>query len=262
MRTAKIPQSAIDNLFVSSNLIKLFEMYEKYGFEIRIIGGAVRDLLLKGQARDIDLATDATPTESLYLLNEEEDDLEVVGSWGIRHGTVVAAFTDEEQYEITSLDFSISVQNGKIIISQKPNWEDDAKRRDFTVNAMSMDKHGKVFDYLNGIEDLKKEEVKFIGDYKEVIQDSPIVIFRFFKLLGKFKNPTYDKNIIPYIKENVSLIKSIKDETIKWFIVNTKNQPYGMNAIKLMEEAGIYVQDFVESKSILGLYLQRAFVGD
>lgn len=234
-------KNKIQNLIneFSPNLKVLLRTFEKFGFEVRIIGGAVRDVLMGKEWRDIDLATDAHPHEILYVFQNEIEGDEIIISKGIEHGTFVIAFSLEEQYELTSLDFKIKTVGNKIVTSQVGSWKTDALRRDFTINAMSMDLNGKIYDFLNGQDDLKKQKVKFIGDYKKRIQESPILILRFFKLLGKFPKPVYDKNILKYIKDNKDLLNGIKPLTLSWFMNNIKSQEYSDNAIKAMEEADI-----------------------
>lgn len=248
----------IDNF--SNNLKLLLDEYETHGFEIRVIGGAVRDVLMGQTPRDIDLATNALPTESLYLLHElarkTKDEEEIITARGIRHGTVIIAFSENEQYEITSLDFKMKVHNGRIVISQTPDWNEDAQSRDFTVNSMSMDTSGNIYDYINGMNDLRNSTIRFIGNFKERIKDDPILVLRFFKLMAKFENPQYDPQILDFIQNNLHLLEIIKPDTMKWFIANTKSQRFGKNAIEKMQDVGITVEQFEES--VLHAYLKKA----
>lgn len=247
------------NQIFTPGLTKIFETFESYGFEIRVVGGAIRDSFMGAAIRDVDLAVNATPTEIIYVLDELAETREAVVVPGIRHGTAIIALDENEQYEVTALDFNITSENGKLVISQNADWESDAKRRDFTVNSMSMDKTGKVYDFVGGEQDIKNQKVEFVDDYKKQITNNPIMILRFFKLLGKFKSPKYDKNVISFIKENVELLKDIRSDALKWFLVNIKNQEYGERSMKLMEEAGIEVSELVETTSLLNLYLKKIY---
>lgn len=255
----KIDAKALKSIF-TPGLNKIFDAFESFGFEVRIAGGAVRDLVNGDTPRDVDLAVNATPTEIIYVLDELAETREAVVVPGIRHGTAIIAMDENEQYEISAVDFNITHKNHKIIITQNPDWESDAKRRDFTINSMSMDRNGTVYDPLGGISDLKQQRVEFVRDAEEQIESNPIMILRFFKLLGKFKNPKYDENVLDIIEEHKDLLQEIRSDALKWFIVNIKNQPYGERSIKLMEDVGIVVGELVESKSLLNLYLKKIYI--
>ncbi len=261
--TQKIPKQVVDALF-TENLEQLFEAFKKYGFEVRIVGGAVRDLLMKGQARDIDLATESTPDETMYILDKEFKNLDVLKGWGIQHGTIVVGFTTDEdemeEYEISSLDFSIKVEDNKIVISQQPDWEADAKRRDFTINAMSIDREGIVHDYLDGVNDLKNQRIKFIGDYKQRILDDPKMILRFFKLIAKFPEPEFDKGVIPFIKEHSELLNELPPSTVRILLMAIHGQPYGDKAFTLMDEAGIDTEAYLESATLFDYYFSKVYL--
>lgn len=235
----------------TENLKRIYEKFDQYGFDLRIVGGAVRDWLMNLEPRDIDFATNALPTEIIYLCNEIDDDTpeedEVVAVHGIRHGTIVMVFSEEEQYEITSLDFLITKEGNKLFITQEVDWKADAERRDFTVNAMSMDENGTIHDYFGGIEDLKNQKIEFLGDFKARITNYPVLILRFLKLLSKFPEPKYDQAAVDYMKENIDLLKEIEPDTIKWFIAQIKSQKYSKNALNVMEEIGIELGQFNES---------------
>lgn len=255
----KIDKHALESIF-TPGLTKLFDEFEKFGFEIRIVGGAIRDILLGETPRDVDLAVNATPTEIIYILDTLAKTREAVVVPGIRHGTAIIALDENEQYEISALDFSIVVKDHKITISQDANWDNDAHKRDFTVNSMSMTRDGKVYDPLNGQKDLKEQRIKFVSDPEKEINKNPIMIMRFFKLLAKFKNPKFDKSYLDVIGNNLDLLQEVRPEALKWFIVNIKNQPYGDRSIKMMEDVGIVVGELVESKSLLNMYLSKIYI--
>ena len=210
--------------------------------------------------RDIDLAVTCWPTETMYLLNEEFDDLETMTMWGVKHGTVKIAFEKtNEEYEITSLDFKIKNSGNKITIHHNNDWKIDARDRDFTINSMSMDRNGTVYDYVGGEKDISDQKIKFnTTNVEETIKDTPLLMLRFFKLLGKFRTPQYDKRLIPLFKTHKGLLKKINEEAYDWFMENIKEQPYAKNAIKVMNEIGMNDSETSESE-ILNL-LNRSYI--
>jgi tRNA nucleotidyltransferase/poly(A) polymerase len=244
---------------LSPNLTSLMKKFEELGFEIRIVGGAVRDLMMGEVPRDIDLATNAQPTEIMFIVNEEFKDLHAMTAWGIRHGTVVVAFSELEQYEVSSLDFRIEKKGKKIVVSQKADWKEDAFDRDFTVNTMSVDLDGKVYDYMKAKQDIKDQKIKFVHD-KDIakeLQRDPVLILRFFKLVAKFSDPKYDEKILDTISGNLSALKKVRSDTIKWFIASIRMQKFGQRAFSLMNDVGLSVESFVEST--LNAYLKKIY---
>lgn len=88
---------------IPTDLIEIIETLEYYGFDMRIVGGAVRDILLDNSPRDIDIATDATPDEIMFILNRMKSVISDVDSTGLEHGTIRAITIEGNEYEITSL---------------------------------------------------------------------------------------------------------------------------------------------------------------
>ncbi len=232
-----------------ANAKYIFDLFSFWQKEIRIVGGSVRDRLLGEEGRDIDFATSATPEEIIFILNKaiEQNQPITEANHGINHGTIVASFINGDQYEITSLGFSMSAEGNKIITTKDNTWEGDAKRRDFTINAMSIDKNNIVYDYFNGIDDLKEQKVIFISQYwKTKLISEPILIYRFLKLISKFSDPIYDKEIIHYLKENLNLLLKVKIETRNWFGASIGEQKYSNNAYKVLTMIGINPDNFFE----------------
>lgn len=239
-------------LDLPSNLLKIYLYYNKFDKEIRIIGGAVRDLLLLQTPRDIDLATNALPTESLFILHELANDTksenEIITAKGIRHGTVVITFSEFEQYEITSIDFDIVIQNNKIVTKTTQQWKEDAYSRDFTINTMSIDFKQNVYDYMNAYDDLMNQRIKFVTtNYQEAVINDPLLILRFFKLMAKFPKPQFDKEIIYFFRKNIELLSIIKPSTMEWFCTNISHSPYGEYVINLMNNIGINTDKYIKT---------------
>jgi tRNA nucleotidyltransferase/poly(A) polymerase len=195
----------------TQNLEMLVKLVEAYGFKIRVIGGAVRDVLLGLEPRDIDLVTDALPDAIMWILNNHDV---AYTTRGIPHGTVKVKFSDTEDYEITSIAYTVEDEccPHRITIHSSESWEEDAKRRDFSVDTMSLDFDGHLYDYTKGMQDLRNQFVRFIGDAATRIAKEPILIMRFFKLLSLFKDPKFDKSILPLIKDNMKRLRKIKPE--------------------------------------------------
>ena len=149
----------------------------------RYVGGAVRDDLLGLPVSDVDLATRIRPQQVVERL--EAVGVKVVPT-GIAHGTVTAV-SDGLPVEVTSLRRDVTTDGRRATIAYTDDWQEDAARRDFTLNALSADpKSGEIFDYFGGLDDLEERRVRFIGDPIERIAEDHLRILRFFRFHARF----------------------------------------------------------------------------
>lgn len=149
----------------------------------RYVGGAVRDDLLDLPVSDVDLTTRLQPQEVVERL--EAAKIKAVPT-GIDHGTVTAV-SDGHPYEVTTLRRDVSTDGRRATVAFTTDWEEDAARRDFTINALSADpKTGEVFDYFGGLEDLLERHVRFIGDPLKRIAEDHLRILRYFRFHARF----------------------------------------------------------------------------
>ena len=199
--------------------------------EVRFVGGCVRKAICGENIDDIDLATSLKPTEVKEKLNKQ--DIKVIDS-GISHGTVTAILNNKK-FEITTLRKDISTDGRHANVEFTSNWEEDASRRDFTINAIYSDIEGRIFDPLGGISDLKNGKIKFIGSADERIQEDYLRILRYFRFYTQYSKIDHDQNIIQTIKKNINerildeikkilllenLQKLFHDEKLKEIILN------------------------------------------
>jgi len=218
---------------LTPNLYRVVDALKEYKYETRIVGGAVRDLLSGREPRDVDLATTALPDEIMYLL--EKHQLKYT-TRGIMHGTVKVIFSEQEEYEITTRDYRITDEKKTLNIEHDPDWIADAKRRDFTINALMMDLSGEVFDYVGGLDDLKARKIKMIGDPETKILHSPNLLVRFFKAVGYFSDPVIDKRTAQAVKENMTLMSQVDPGWTEKQVSTFRKYPNGPRAEKLFQE--------------------------
>ena len=149
----------------------------------RYVGGAVRDELMHLPVSDLDLATRLKPDEVVERL--EAAKIRAVPT-GIEHGTVTAV-SSGSPYEVTTLRRDVSTDGRRATVAFTDDWEEDAARRDFTINALSADPNsGEVFDYFGGKDDLIARRVRFIGEPLERIAEDHLRILRFFRFHARF----------------------------------------------------------------------------
>ncbi|HEX4848125.1 MAG TPA: CCA tRNA nucleotidyltransferase, partial [Novosphingobium sp.] len=143
--------------------------------QARYVGGAVRDTLLGLAVKDVDIATPLEPQEVMRRLKAHS--ISVIPT-GIEHGTVTAVLPGGP-VEITTLRRDVSTDGRRATVAFATNWQDDAARRDFTINALYADPEtGEVFDWFGGLDDLGDRRVRFIGDARQRIREDHLRILR------------------------------------------------------------------------------------
>jgi poly(A) polymerase len=148
------------------------------GEEARVVGGAVRNALLKIPAGDIDIATTAVPDE--VVRRARMAGIKSVPT-GIDHGTVTLV-VDAQPFEVTTLREDTETFGRKAKVAFGRDWVRDAERRDFTINGLSVDAEGRVHDHVGGLADIAARRVRFIGDASQRIAEDYLRILRFFRM--------------------------------------------------------------------------------
>ena len=148
----------------------------------RLVGGVVRDLLAGRAVADIDLATPEPPETVLRRLSEAG--LRAVAT-GLAHGTVTA-LPRGQPIEITTLRRDEQTDGRHAVVAWTEDWREDARRRDFTINAMSLARDGTLFDYFGGAEDLRAGRVRFVGDPAARLAEDALRILRFFRFEARY----------------------------------------------------------------------------
>src|SRR3984893_6598366 len=147
------------------------------GEAARVVGGAVRNALLKIPLGDIDIATTALPDE--VVRRAKAAGIKTVPT-GIDHGTVTLV-VEAQPFEVTTLREDTETFGRKAKVAFGRDWVRDAERRDFTINGLSVDADGVVHDHVGGLADIAVKRVRFIGDPSERIAEDYLRILRFFR---------------------------------------------------------------------------------
>src|SRR3954464_12969939 len=148
------------------------------GEEARVVGGAVRNALLKIPVGDIDIATTALPDE--VVRRAKAASIKSVPT-GIEHGTVTLVL-EGHPFEVTTLREDTETFGRKAKVAFGRDWVADARRRDFTINALSVSSDSVVHDYVGGLQDIASRRVRFIGDAAQRIAEDYLRILRFFRI--------------------------------------------------------------------------------
>jgi len=164
--------------FKSGPAARVLELLNGNGEEARVVGGAVRNALLKIPTGDIDIATTAVPDE--VIRRAKAAGIKSVPT-GIEHGTVTLV-VDAQPFEVTTLREDTETFGRKAKVAFGRDWVRDAERRDFTINGLSVDAGGVVHDHVGGLDDVLAKRVRFIGDPSQRIAEDYLRIPRFFRI--------------------------------------------------------------------------------
>ena len=152
------------------------------GQPARFVGGCVRDAVAGRRATDIDIATPLAPDQVVAAL--EKAGLKAVPT-GIAHGTITAV-AQGFPYEVTTLRRDVATDGRHATVAFTDRWEDDAARRDFTMNALYADADGTLYDPTGGLADLREGWVRFIGKAADRIAEDALRILRFFRFYAYY----------------------------------------------------------------------------
>lgn len=175
--SAAVPDLAGAPWLTAPRVQRVFATLEAEGHEARIVGGAVRNALMGRPVGEIDFATTATPDTVAALAAAAG--LKTVPT-GVEHGTQTV-IVDGAAFEVTTLREDIETDGRHAVVRFGSDWTADARRRDFTINALSVDRAGKVHDPVGGYPDILARRVRFIGEAGQRIAEDRLRILRFFR---------------------------------------------------------------------------------
>ncbi|MEE3953091.1 CCA tRNA nucleotidyltransferase [Peribacillus frigoritolerans] len=221
----------MDRLFLKS--VPILELIEEAGFEAYFVGGSVRDYILGRPINDVDIASSATPQEIKRIFPNTAD-------IGIDHGTVLV-ITDTGTYEITTFRTESGYSDFRRPDAVKfvRSLTEDLQRRDFTMNAIAMDKTGKIIDPFNGKRDLAQKRIITVGNPHERFHEDALRMMRALRFVSQL-DFELDQETFDSLKENAQNLSEIAVERI---LVEFEKLAAGSNKIKafsLLLESGLY----------------------
>jgi poly(A) polymerase len=205
------------------------------GEEARVVGGAVRNALLDVPIVDVDIATTALPEE--VVRRAKAAGIKSVPT-GIEHGTVTLV-AEGQPFEITTLREDTETFGRKAKVSFGRDWVGDAKRRDFTINALSAGADGVVHDYVGGLADIAARRVRFIGDATQRIEEDYLRILRFFRIHAAFGAGEVDRaGYLACIAARAGLAQ-LSAERVRMELLKLLVADGAVSAITAMADGGI-----------------------
>jgi poly(A) polymerase/tRNA nucleotidyltransferase (CCA-adding enzyme) len=203
--------------------------------EARVVGGAVRDALAGRAISDVDLATPRLPDEVTRALAAAG--LRAVPT-GLDHGTVTA-ISGHRGFEVTTLRHDVETDGRHAVVRYTDDFREDAARRDFSINAMSMNRAGEVFDYFGGIADLRAGKIRFVGDATERVTEDFLRILRFFRFHARYGRGAPDDAAIAAIRAGVPGMSRLSVERIWSELKRIFVTPEPDATVALMAELGV-----------------------
>ena len=224
--------------FMQNNktLREVLSTLEEGGHTAHLVGGSVRDALLHRASQDFDIATSAQPQQVSDLFTSKGF---AVHETGIEHGTLTVV-TDKIPFEITTWRRDISTDGRRATIAFADNLEDDAMRRDFTINALFADRSGRILDPTGqGLNDIKNRRVRFIGNAETRIREDHLRILRFFRfnaLLGT----SIDRDSVDFEEcaRAAPSVVTLPAERIGTEVIKLLSQPAPAEAMAAMVASG------------------------
>lgn len=205
------------------------------GEEARVVGGAVRNALMGLPVGEIDIATTAVPDE---VIRRARTAGVKYAPTGIEHGTVTL-IVEGHPYEVTTLREDVETYGRKAKVAFGRDWARDAERRDFTINALSADAAGRVYDYCGGLDDIVAARVRFIGDAGQRIAEDYLRILRFFRIHAAYGAGAIDRVALSACIAGRKGLAALSAERIRAEMLKLLVAPGAADALREMGDAGL-----------------------
>ena len=224
--------------------------------EARVVGGAVRDTLAGCAFADVDFASPLAP--EVVMARAKAAGLKPVPT-GIAHGTITVVARGRG-FEVTTLRRDVETDGRHAVVEFTDDWREDAARRDFTMNAMSMDRAGVVFDYFGGRDDLAAGRVRFVGEAGLRIQEDYLRILRFFRFYARYAKGVPEASAVAAIRTHKDGLRTLSVERVWSEIKLILKAADPRAALALMRETGVreMVLPEVDEEALAALVLRGA----
>ena len=217
------------------SLARLLAVLDRDGEEARVVGGAVRNVLLGEPIGDIDVATTAVPEEVIRRANHAG--FKPVPT-GIVHGTITVVI-DGQPFEVTTLREDVETFGRHATVRFGRDWRTDAERRDFTMNALFASADGVVHDYVGGLADLAARRVRFIGAAGQRIAEDYLRILRFFRFHAAYGHGAPDAAGLHACIAARSGLEQLSRERVRMELLKLLVARHATPTLAIMAESGL-----------------------
>ena len=215
----------------------------------RVVGGAVRDAMAGRPVADIDLATPDPPGAVIAALDAAG--LKHAPT-GLQHGTVTA-IAGGRGFEITTLRRDEATDGRHAEVAWTDDWREDAARRDFTINAMSMSPDGTVYDYFGGVDDLQAGRVRFVSDAAARIREDYLRVLRYFRFYGRYAAEPPDPATEAALREGAAGLSRLSVERVWSELKRILTLPDPVPTLQLMRGLGVLAAAFPGALDVMAL---------
>ncbi|MGC3937984.1 CCA tRNA nucleotidyltransferase [Roseobacter sp. EG26] len=207
------------------------------GAQVYFVGGCVRDAILGVPGADVDMATDATPQDVMKLA--QAAGLKAVPT-GIDHGTITVV-SDGMGYEVTTFRRDVETDGRHAVISFSSDISEDARRRDFTLNALYATPGGGIVDPLGGLSDCLARRIRFIEDANARIREDYLRALRFFRFHAWYADPNggFEAEALDAIARNAAGVEGLSAERIGAEVCKLLGAPDPVAAVAAMQQTGV-----------------------
>lgn len=231
----EIPAARIAAFLARPALARALAALNGDGEETRVVGGAVRDLLLGEPVGDVDLATTALPQETGR--RGAAAGFKIVPT-GIEHGTVTLV-GEGEGFEVTTLRRDVETDGRRARVVFGRDFAADALRRDFTVNALACDRDGRIHDHCGGLDDLAARRIRFIGDAGSRIREDYLRILRFFRFHARYGSGAPDPVGVAACSAGRAGLEGLSRERVRAELMKLLVAPGAAATLQVMAGAGL-----------------------
>ena len=214
--------------------------------DVRFVGGCVRDLVLGGDVGDVDIATPDRPEVVEGLLRDRAIDIIPTG---LDHGTLTAVHGGRE-FQITTLRVDRETDGRHAVVAFTDDWETDARRRDFTINAMSLRADGTLFDYAGGLDDLALGRIRFVGDADRRVDEDRLRVLRYFRFLARFSRGEPDRDAVAACRRAAGSLARLAAERVRAELLGLLAAASPLPALLLMRDTGVLGEILPEAGSL------------
>tara|TARA_B110000037_G_scaffold121722_1_gene139107 strand:+ start:2046 stop:3284 length:1239 start_codon:yes stop_codon:yes gene_type:complete len=255
--TSFFKSNKIDHGLISDAALDTLKILRENKYDAFIVGGAIRDILMGFKPKDFDIATNATPEQVRSIFKKSR----IIG----RRFKLVHVIYGREIIEVSTFRAKplqkIQMSNGVLKDNEYGSIEEDAERRDFTINALYYNVEGKnLIDFYGGLKDIQKNQLRLIGNPKLRYREDPIRILRAIRFSAKLKMEI-NSEALNEIKNSIGLLKSVPysrlfDEIMKLFL--TGHAQEGMVLFKKYNLSNIYMPSVENNNKLFNIFLAQA----
>ncbi len=246
----RLPSLARARWLREPGLQQIFTAIAAAGGEARVAGGAVRNALFKVPVADVDVAATLPPERVMEVCKAAGMG---VHPTGIEHGTVTVV-AQHRPYEVTTLRHDVETDGRRARVAFHDDWERDALRRDFTMNALYCDARGKIYDFTGGYEDILQSRIIFVGAPAKRIEEDYLRILRFFRFHAQFGKGVPDKAGLAACKRYVMNLGKLSAERIRQEMMKLLAARGAVATLKIMAREGALknIIPYTEQWRVLG----------